>query len=36
MPRDPSDGEPDFVTGWFHERLLDGAFEDQAEEDPPE
>jgi hypothetical protein len=32
MPRDASDDEPDWVTGWFHERLLDGLFEERAED----
>lgn len=48
MPREASDDEPDWVTGWFHERLLDGLSEDPApvsddrpdheadREDPPE
>jgi hypothetical protein len=30
MPHHASDDEPDWVTGWFHERLLDGLFEDRA------
>jgi hypothetical protein len=30
IPRDPS--EEDFVTGWFHERLLDGMNEDRADD----
>jgi len=29
IPRDPSD--EDFVTGWFHERLLDGLADDSPE-----
>ena len=32
MPRDPSDNEPDFITGWLRERSLDGLFEDRAED----
>jgi len=24
LPRDPSDNEPDFITGWLRERSLDG------------
>jgi hypothetical protein len=33
MPRDASDDEPDWVTGWFHERLLDGLSEQPAEDE---
>jgi hypothetical protein len=36
MPRDASDDEPDWVTGWLHERLLDGLFAEPGREDPPE
>jgi hypothetical protein len=32
MPRDASDDEPDWVTGWFHERLLEGLSEERAED----
>jgi hypothetical protein len=32
MPRDASGDEPDWVTGWFHERLLDGLSEQRAED----
>jgi hypothetical protein len=32
MPRAGSDKEPDFVTGWFHERLLERPVEEQAED----
>jgi hypothetical protein len=32
MPRDSSDDEADWVTGWFHERLLDGLSEQRAED----
>jgi hypothetical protein len=31
IPRDPS--EEDFITGWFHERLLDGLFEARADDE---
>jgi len=32
MPREASDDQADWVTGWFHERLLAGLSEDQAED----
>jgi hypothetical protein len=32
MPRAASDDETDWVTGWFHERLLDSLFEDRADD----
>jgi hypothetical protein len=36
-PSEPGQEEPGWVEGWFHERLLDGAFDDRGgPEDVPD
>jgi len=32
MPVAASDDEPDWITGFLHDRLLDGLFEERAED----
>lgn len=35
-PGEQPDDEPGWVEGWFHERLLDGVFEDPADGTRPD